>query len=280
MQDRVIRPDIDRVTELLRAVAAEVVLPRFRNLTDGDIERKPTVGDPDDIVTIVDRLTEEWLARELAALAPGVPLVGEESAHARPELIDLIAEGAAPVWVLDPIDGTKNFARGDDAFGIMLAWIEGGRTTASWIHLPARGRMYVASAGEGAYADGERLRVPGDAPEEPYRGVLYVSYMPDDVAARVTAAAEGRYRPVPGVDCAAVEYTDVAAGVKEFAVYHRLNPWDHAPGALVLSEAGGRVEHADGRPYSPTVRHHVTVVARAPEVSAAVRGWLRDAAPA
>jgi len=262
------------VTDLIHEVGAEVILPRFRNLSGSDIESKPSVGDPDDIVTIVDRMAEEWLTRELAKLAPGVPLVGEESAHARPELLRLVDEGEDPVWVLDPIDGTKNFARGDDAFGVMLAWVEGGRTTASWIVLPARAETVVAEAGAGAYRNGERLRVPDTPRAEPYQGVLYVSYMPEPIATVVAESARGRYAAVPLADCAAVEYTQIAAGTKDFAVYHRLYPWDHAPGALILSEAGGCVEHLDGTPYSPRARDTITVVAASRGISQDVRTWI------
>ncbi|HWV57951.1 MAG TPA: inositol monophosphatase [Longimicrobiales bacterium] len=270
------RPDLDRVTDLLHQVGAEVILPRFRNLSGSDIESKPSVGDPNDIVTIVDRLTEEWLTRELAKLAPGVPVVGEESTHANPDLLRLVDESDAPVWVLDPIDGTKNFARGDDAFGVMLAWVERGQTTASWIVMPARAETVVAEAGSGAWRNGERLRVPADSRTEPYFGVLYVSYMPDAVAAAVADSARGRYAPAQLADCAAVEYTDVAAGAKDFAVYHRLYPWDHAPGALILTEAGGCVVHADGTPYTARARERITVVAGNAIIAGSVCAWLRS----
>ena len=86
-----------------------LVLPRFANLAEGDVQAKASADDPEDIVTIVDREVETELTRTLAALAPPATVVGEESVHERPELLDLMASDE-PLWVIDPIDGTKNFA--------------------------------------------------------------------------------------------------------------------------------------------------------------------------
>jgi fructose-1,6-bisphosphatase/inositol monophosphatase family enzyme len=262
---------VDRVSAVLAEVVAEEVMTRFRALATGDIEPKPTADDPDDLVTAADRAVERRLEGALVELLPGSCVVGEEACHARPELLGRLA-GEAPVWVIDPIDGTRNFARGDDTFGVMIALVDRGATRAAWITLPARGGTFVAEQGAGCWRDGARLRV--SPPARPPRGTLYTGFMPPELGASVIGACEGRFvvRPAPG--SAAIEYTSVVQGEKDFIVYYRLHPWDHAPGALLLTEAGGSVEHLDGFRYRPTSGRQVTVVGASPAMAAEVRGWL------
>jgi fructose-1,6-bisphosphatase/inositol monophosphatase family enzyme len=267
---------MDRVAALLHQVAAEAVLPRFRQLRAEDVIGKPTPGDPEDIVTAVDREVERRLELELAALAPGVAVLGEESAHERPELLRLL-DADDPLWIVDPIDGTKNFAAGDDGFGVMLAFVSQGLARAAWILLPARGELYTAQAGAGAFRNGVAVRAPATSTRSVPRGPLKTKFMHDPLRAAIEAAARGRFQPAPLTGCSATDYPDVLAGATDFAVYHRLNAWDHAAGALILTEAGGTVEHLDGASYTPRSRHRPTVIAASPAIAAQVRGWLAPA---
>jgi fructose-1,6-bisphosphatase/inositol monophosphatase family enzyme len=188
--------------------------------------------------------------------------------------VDLIATDQ-PLWIVDPIDGTKNFARGLDGFGVMVSRVQAGRTLAAWVMLPARGAMFVAEAGSGAWLNGERIRVPAAGTSTAPRGALMVRYMPPDTRAHVTQVArEAHFDVVADSVCAAVEYTEILRGEKDFAVYYRLLPWDHAAPALILTEAGGCVAHLDGAPYTVRSDHQVTVVARSLGVSAHLRACL------
>ncbi len=267
--------DLDRVSRLLVDVAAEEVLPRFGKLADGDVERKQTDGDPDDLVSAADRAVEQRLGPALTAMLPGSSLVGEEAVHADPSLRDAL-RGDGWVWVVDPIDGTRNFVRGEDGFGIMVALVQGARTRAGWILLPVRRRLFVAEEGAGAYADGERLRVPSDGEHDPSprRGHISTAFMPDDVRRRVKQQCDGRFVEQASGKCSAVDYTAIAQGQTDFKVYYRLLPWDHAPAALIVCEAGGVSVHPDGRPYGPLDPNELTVVARSPRVAAEVCGWM------
>jgi len=267
-------PDIDAVTNLVDEIAQAAILPRFRRLGREDVEHKSTAADPDDIVTVVDRDVEERLTLALKALVPSAPVIGEEAVHARPELLNLrVSDG--PLWLLDPIDGTRNFARGDDGFGVMLAWVVAGRAQAAWILLPARGQIFVAEAGSGAFLNGVRATVAPPSTGGLPRGALLVRYMPGSLGETVTRAMRGHFDAVEPSGCAAVEYTDILGGKADFAVYYRLLPWDHAAPALILVEGGGRVEHLDGTPYSARSDNQVTVVARDARVSDRVRRCLR-----
>lgn len=261
------------MSDLLAEVVAEEVVGRFRTLATHEIEAKPTLGDPDDLVTVVDHLVEKRLTGGLQRLLPGATVIGEEAVHARPELLDSLGD-TQPVWLIDPIDGTKNFARGEEAFGVMIALVDRGATRASWIALPARNQMFVAEEGAGAYLGGAPIRTR--EPVSPPLGTLYTRFMPPALAEAVVTASRGRYTDQPGASAAAIEYTSIVSGVKDLVVYYRLHPWDHAPGALLLSEAGGCVEHLDGRPYMPRDRSELTILGATPAVTAAARTWLRS----
>jgi fructose-1,6-bisphosphatase/inositol monophosphatase family enzyme len=266
-------PDIDAVTSRLHECAETLMLPRFRRLGADDVERKANPADPDDLVTIVDRAVEARLTSALRDLAPGSIVVGEESAHADPRLLEVVGTDQ-PYWLLDPLDGTRNFVRGDPGFGLIVAWVAGGGVRAAWIVLPARQETFVAAARSGVFKNGVRVRVPAETPPEPWRGSVYVRYMPARVAEDVTRAAAGRFEPTAESGCAAVEYTHVLEGRREFALYYRLLPWDHAAPAFILEEAGGRVEHEGGRRYRVDSANQVTVVARDRQVAEQVRAWL------
>ena len=263
------------MSSLLLDVGREVILPRFRQLLPGDVERKSTPTDPDDIVTVVDRQAEALLTPLLTSMVAGSTVIGEEAAHEHPELLGLLASDQ-PLWLLDPIDGTKNFAAGHDGFGVMLAYVAGGHTRASWIVLPARGEIFVAEAGGGARHNGAAVRIPVLDSRMPPRGTLHTRYMPPALRAMVTDAAEGQFQAEYDARSAAVEYMEVLGGRRDFIVYYRLLPWDHAAPALVITEAGGRSEHLNGRAYGPRSTDQVTIIAADGPTALRVRGWFAE----
>jgi len=254
-------PDVLEVGELVRAIGLEELLPRHRALESHQIHAKPSESDPEDIVTEADLTVERRLGPALAALLPGSRVVGEEAVAQGTARVETVG-AEAPVWVVDPLDGTRNFAAGAEGFGTMVALVHGGETVAAWIHLTLTDRLYCAERGSGSFCDGLRLDAAAAPPTEPPVGTLYTGFMPGTLRSRVESAAAGAFAPRPIPGSAAIEYTNLLAGRKDFAVYFRLHPWDHAPGALLLEEAGGAVRHADGRPYRPTAPHGLTLVAR------------------
>jgi fructose-1,6-bisphosphatase/inositol monophosphatase family enzyme len=266
---------IGRVTNILQSIVSEEVTPRFRQLEPGDIQSKKTVEDPDDIVTIVDQRVETRLVRELAGLVRGAHFVGEEAACKTPALLELL-RGPDPVWVIDPIDGTKNFAHGDDRFGTMLALVQGGETNAGWIMLPAKSDLLVAERGSGSFLNGVRVHPHRREPQRRLRGKILSKYLPPNDSARIDGALRERFDPFPGSGCAAIEYMSIATGAGDFMICYRVLPWDHAPGALILREAGGFVEHEDGRPYTPTSVDQVTLLVADEDVKIRLRRWLSE----
>ncbi len=267
------RVDIEAVSELIREVVAEEVLPAFGQLLPEDIERKPSEGDPEDVVSRVDKAVEARLGPALSRLLPGSAVVGEEAAHADPSVLQAL-DGDGAVWIIDPIDGTRGFVRGEDAFGVMVALVHQKRAVGAWIALPVRKQLFAAEAGAGTWSNGARVRTPTPAVGELPRGTLYTRYLAQAERDALEAASAGQYRLVPGTGSAAIEYTDLVQGRKEFVIYHRLHPWDHVPGALIVTEAGGSALLPSGAPFVPADRMGPLIAATDEGTSARVRSWF------
>ncbi len=160
-------PNIDTVAGLSRAAAAEHILPFFEKLEAGQIEEKG----PGDLVTIADLRTEQALTPVLKALIPGSTVVGEEATAKDKAVLDRL-NGAGDVWLIDPVDGTANFAAGLPLFACMVAFVRNGEVLASWIFDPVKDIMAVAAAGSGAWSNGKRISVAPPALPEQMSGSL------------------------------------------------------------------------------------------------------------
>lgn len=236
--DGLIKP----VSALMRQVAADIVLPRFRQLAREDIEEK-SPGDP---VTIADRESELRLADGLLRLLPDARILGEEAAAVNPELMQDIGQGA--LWIIDPLDGTANFAAGKAPFAIMVALACDGLAQAGWILDPLTGRLCHARLGAGAYIDGERITARGSGASRPI-ATLATSFMPRAEGEALLQRSAGLLTPAEIPRCAGEQYPRIALGRNDVSIFHRALPWDHVPGTLFLQEAGGKVAHPDGTPY-------------------------------
>jgi fructose-1,6-bisphosphatase/inositol monophosphatase family enzyme len=232
----------DEVAALMRGVAADVVMPRFRALAAHEIGEKS----PGEVVTVADREAERRLHDGLAALGVGARIVGEEAAADEPALLAGVDRGL--VWLVDPLDGTANFAAGHAPFGMMVALVEDGEPLAGWLLDPASGRLCHAEKGRGATCDGVGVRTRGTGQERPV-AALGTHFLPPADRRRVHRQAEGRLDVHPVPRCAAESYPRLALGWDDIALFQRILPWDHAAGVLFLREAGGHVTHWDGRPY-------------------------------
>ncbi|MGH6948575.1 MAG: inositol monophosphatase family protein [Kiloniellales bacterium] len=227
-------PDIEQVTRIIEETSAQEAVPRFRALAMADIKRKAS----GDLVTAADLAVEHRLEQRLRDLLPGTVAVGEEAVEANQGLIEAVTR-AGRVWVIDPIDGTGNFAAGNPLFAVMVSLIEDGITLAGWIHDPIGARSAVASRGDGALMNGRRLQVAPGAHPLAMRGALHAStYAPPELAAQINRR-RGKVGAIKSLHCAGQEYLRLAGGETHFAFYSRLLPWDHAAGVLIHREAGG-----------------------------------------
>lgn len=251
-------PDIDRVASFIREAADIEVLPRFRQLAEGDIREKA----PGDLVTVADLAVEAMLEREFTALVPGSLVVGEEAVHERPELLERLAGGDGSVWVIDPIDGTTNFSEGNPLFVVQVAYVRDGETRAAWIHDPVRGIMAVAEEGSGARLDGRRATVARAPAIEAMKGALYANPKRRGLSPDFAQYREryGGYRR-----CVGQEYLSMVSGEIHFALFTRLLPWDHAAGVHIHAEAGGHGALSDGTPYHPGLTEGNILLAPDPE---------------
>ena len=237
--------DAERVAELMRETAAAELLPRFRSLAKEDIRQKR----PGDLVTVADEASEQRLANGLARILPGVPVVGEEAVEQDPSLVDLIKRPGETCWVVDPLDGTNNFAHGRDRFAMIVCLVRDRRSIGGWILDVPRGHMAVALRGEGVTLDGKVVR--RGRPERPPIG--FVGYkVRKEFDRQLPPARRRTLGRVSTLSCARAEYLEILAGRADFNLYRMTKPWDHAAGALMLSEAGGEAQRFDGMPYAPS----------------------------
>jgi fructose-1,6-bisphosphatase/inositol monophosphatase family enzyme len=237
--------DSQRVADLMRETAAAELLPRLRTLAKGDIRQKH----PGDFVTVADVASEQRLAVGLASILPGVPVVGEEAVEKDAGLVDLIGRPGEACWIVDPLDGTANFAAGNDRFAMIVCLVQDRLAVGGWILDVPHGQMAVALKGQGVTLDGIPVRR-----RKPER--LPIGYVGSNVCKEFDRQPHPQQRHRlgrvwPG-SCSGVEYLEILSGQADFNLYTRAMPWDHAAGTLMLTEAGGEGRRLDGQPYAPS----------------------------
>ncbi|MFJ5550856.1 inositol monophosphatase family protein [Streptomyces sp. NPDC093225] len=245
MIDEFLTHDLAAVEEAVREAAAAEIAPRFRQLADDEVEAK---SGPHDLVTVADRLAEEHLTASLTKLLPGSVVVGEEAVHADPGVYAAL-RGDAPVWIVDPVDGTRQFVHGDPHFCTLVALAVRGEILASWTYAPELDELATAVRGGGAYLNGRRLRSGSPAPGADLR----VATAHPDYTSPADKAVLARL-DVPGVRArpcgsAGLEYLRVARGEMDALAFSWPSAWDHAAGLLLVAEAGGAQYTVAGEPF-------------------------------
>jgi fructose-1,6-bisphosphatase/inositol monophosphatase family enzyme len=182
---------------------------------------------------------------------PGSIVIGEEAAAKDPEILSKLVHGQL-TWVVDPVDGTANFAEGKPDFCSMVALMRGDDLLASWIHLPMTGETAMAEHGGGATFAGRALPKLQPISEIP-SGVVGVGKLSKPALHPRAEALRRQIRPVKSLRCAGLDYLRLARGEMDFILFGRAWPWDHAPGALLVREVGGMVGDADGDAYRPSI---------------------------
>jgi fructose-1,6-bisphosphatase/inositol monophosphatase family enzyme len=261
--------DPGRVARLVAEAAAEEILPRFGRLDPGEVREKG----PNDLVTVADLAMEARLTRDLVALLPGSVVVGEEAVANDQSVHDGVSADA-PVWIVDPVDGTANFAQGRPFVAVIVALAVGGVTVAGWIHDPLAGRMVIAERGAGAWLDGRRARVrAAPASIADATGALSARYFAKPMRQSIEAR-RNRVGPSRPLFCAGHEYLRLIDGSHDFSLYNRIMPWDHAAGCLIHAEAGGWAAKLDASPYGPRDRDGGLLLANDADTWAAIHRAL------
>lgn len=231
------------VLSLIREITDEETSAWFRKLRPQDIENKSST----DHVTVADRGIEERLTGGLKNTVPGSLCAGEEAVHENPALLETLKD-PVPVWIVDPIDGTYNFMRGEPDFSTMVALTYQGNILASWIYAPKLQLAAQAIAGMRASLNGQALNIPDT--ERVCRIVATHPHFQEETDQRLLQPLQTLPATVLASRGAGLEYIDLARGQKDAAVFTWEKPWDHAAGLLLHKEAGGRNGCRSGLPFS------------------------------
>jgi len=222
---------VSAIRDMIGAVTRDEILSRFRNLSDGQIGEKR----PGEVVTEADLAAETALTLALTDIVGDCVIVGEEGVETDPGMLKRL-DDAAPVFVLDPVDGTQNFANGLDCFAVIVAYRFAGETLAGWIHDPVSDITCWAVKGAGAhFDDGSPVTCVGNREIDALTGCfgLKARTAMENKADSMRPNLASRYR------CVGREYFDLCAGRLDFIQFgQRLKPWDHAAGDLIVREAG------------------------------------------
>lgn len=221
---------IDRrqLQHIVRDVAQSTLLPLYHNVhreykKDGSI------------ITKADKAVQQALTEHLATLCPDVLMLGEEMP---PEQQHALLESGQPLWCLDPIDGTSNFAAGLPFFSISLALIEAGKVSAGVVLDPVRDEIFSAVRGRGASLNDVPL-ITDNTGLSLKRSIAFIDFkrLPDPLSRRlVTDRPYGSQRNLGSI---ALELCWLAAGRGHIYLHANQHIWDYAAADLILSEAGG-----------------------------------------
>lgn len=262
------------VEEAVRKAAAAEILPRFRRLAAHEVDQK---SGPHDLVTDADRLAELRLTEDLGSLLPGSVVVGEEAVHADPAVYEAL-QGGTPVWIVDPVDGTRQFVHGDDGFCTLVALVHRGAVIASWTYAAARDQFATAVRGQGAHLDGERLFAGPPAPgRDLVVATSHPDYTTDEQKRALLPLWTDGLAPRP-CGSAGLEYLAVARGELDAVAFSWEAAWDHAAGLLMVEEAGGAHLTLSDEPFRVTGGNALPFTAARDEATARrVAGLLRTA---
>ncbi len=243
-------PQKEQILDLLREISETEILPWFQNLSEKHISEKGA----GQIVTVVDTAVEKALTPKLETLVPGSMVVGEEGVHDNPKLLDAL-DSDHPVWIVDPIDGTRGFSKGKNSFCVILALAYKNEVISGYVYQPIDDRLTMAEKGAGAYCDDQRLDAERSLSMGQLNTAVYVNHIPK----KHRTALEQRIGQIgPRAEttmCAGLEYERAALGQMDATVFWTTHPWDHAAGARIIEEAGGISRYIeDGETYRPAIR--------------------------
>jgi len=261
----------EAVRRVMADAADRALLPRYGRLAADEVREKAA----DEPVTIADQESENILAEGLARILPEAAIVGEEATAADPSVMGKLAD--ALCWIIDPLDGTANFASGEGPFGILVALAERGEPIGGWIYDPRRRRFCSSFRGEGAFIDGQPITARSSGNQPPIAAISSLFVEPIR-RSQVQERMEIVFDTVPVPRCAAEQYPRIVLGLNDVTLYERTLPWDHAAGAVFLTEAGGRVSRFDGSPYRVGDDRRGLIAAATPALWQKTVDLLRDLA--
>lgn len=261
-------PPIEKLITILKSAAREELLPRFHHV-ESELKADGSV------VTEADRAMQQRVLEALRQNWPQIPLLGEEmSSEEQQALLDNSHDG---LWLLDPLDGTSNYAVGIPFFCVSLALVRKGRVELGIIYDPLRDECFAAEAGRGATLNGRVLQAPTSQPPlERSMGLIDFKRLDAELNARL--ARTPPYASQRSFGSGALDWCMIAAGRCQLYLHGGQKLWDYAAGQLILSEAGGMSATLDGEEvFSNSLTPRSVVAAANRELFDAWQNWLKEA---
>jgi len=259
-------PDLKELRRLVTACAQQEIMPRF-----ADVNRHIKIDGS--VVTEADHAMQDRVQLELATHWSQYAFLGEEMSGHRQDTVT--ASNRAGLWILDPLDGTSNFAAGVPYFAVSLALLIDGRVELGLVYDPVRDECFMAQRGRGAWLNGLSLgtRVALDTPLK--RCIAAIDLKRLDAALAARLASEPPYGSQRNFGASTLDWCWLADGRFHVYLHGGQQLWDYAAGSLILSEAGGHSQTLTGEPVlSPTLATRSVVAARDGALFAAWREWL------
>ncbi|MEJ2059705.1 MAG: inositol monophosphatase family protein [Gammaproteobacteria bacterium] len=258
------RPPPEQLVPIIREAAREHILPRFMRVGH-DVKADGS------LLTEADLATQAALEETLKAHWPDIAFLGEEMEAAQQARL---LEAGGPLWCLDPLDGTSNFAAGLPLFAVSLALIEAGAPTVAVTYDPLRDECFTATADGPAALNGKPLQAtPRRAELSRCTALVDFKRLPKALTGRL--AAEPPYSSQRNFGSCALEWCWIAAGRGHLYLHGGMKLWDHAAGTLILNRAGGSCCTLDGEPvFKPTLAPRSVIAARDAGLFAAWRAHL------
>jgi len=226
--------DMDVVRTIVVGAAREELLPRFTRVERG---QKPDGS----IITEADLACQQRIAEQLRHHWPRIRFLGEEMDSAEQHAL---LQSPQPLWCLDPLDGTSNFANGIPYFSVSLALIQQGQVTLGLVYDPLRDECFVADQ-QGATLNGERLPpIHSDLPLPQATAIVDFKRLPPALAQRL--ATQPPYGSQRSFGSVALDWCWLAMGRGHVYLHGRANLWDYAAGELIFRRAGGHACTLDG----------------------------------
>lgn len=264
--------DPDKVASYIREVANDKIVPRFQNLLESEISTKTG---PTDLVTIADLEAEIELTRILKDILPGSHVLGEEAVSKGETDISLLGLEDGYVWVIDPVDGTNNFAQGNEKFGTIIALSYKGQIVQGWILDIPGDHIAIAEKGSGVELDGVKAHFPQlENTLKEARGFISRKFLPSPIKEQAKEIIAKNFGETTSCHCCAHDYLEILMGKAFFAMYSRIRPWDHQAGGLIMSEAGGTVKKWDGSEYQAKDQRGGLIITPNQEVWDEIHGHL------
>jgi myo-inositol-1(or 4)-monophosphatase len=218
------------------------------------------------IVTEADRQAERLITEMIRKVYPDHIIIGEEGAGTAPT--PPVSPAGEPIWFVDPLDGTTNFAHGFPFYCVSIGVEVSGRVAVGVVYDPVRRELFSAIQGKGAFCNGRRLRV--SETEKLDQSLLVTGFAYNIRTSRRNNLGHFsrfslRCRGVRRTGSAALDLCYVADGRLDGFWEMNLWPWDTAAGSLIVEEAGGRMSGFDGQPYE--LRGHELI---------ASNGWIHE----